>query len=97
MVSQVDLKRQLQLVEQEANILRQKAQDLETENDKLMAENKRCQLRLSRKPPPGPQELLQLDNMELKEKLNDAERKLKVLKEELEKVGTHSAAYAIHR
>ncbi|KAH6935408.1 hypothetical protein HPB50_005568 [Hyalomma asiaticum] len=82
---QVDLKRQLQLVEQEANILRQKAQDLETENDKLMAENKRCQLRLSRKPPPGPQELLQLDNMELKEKLTDAERKLKVLKEELEK------------
>lgn len=92
---QVDLKRQLQLVEQEANILRQKAQDLETENDKLMAENKRCQLRLSRKPPPGPQELLQLDNMELKEKLTDAERKLKVLKEELEKVAAGAAPSAV--
>ncbi|XP_037569474.1 LOW QUALITY PROTEIN: trichohyalin-like [Dermacentor silvarum] len=92
---QVDLKRQLQLVEQEANILRQKAQDLETENDKLMAENKRCQLRLSRKPPPGPQELLQLDNMELKEKLADAERKLKVLKEELEKVAAGAAPSAV--
>ncbi|KAH7968921.1 hypothetical protein HPB52_012627 [Rhipicephalus sanguineus] len=92
---QVDLKRQLQLVEQEANILRQKAQDLETENDKLMAENKRCQLRLSRKPPPGPQELLQLDNMELKEKLADSERKLKVLKEELEKVAAGAAPSAV--
>ncbi|XP_077519344.1 uncharacterized protein LOC144129224 [Amblyomma americanum] len=92
---QVDLKRQLQLVEQEASILRQKAQDLETENDRLMAENKRCQLRLSRKPPPGPQELLQLDNMELKEKLADSERKLNVLKEELEKVAAGAAPSAV--
>lgn len=92
---QVDLKRQLQLVEQEAGLLRQKAQDLEADNDRLTAENKRCQLRLSRKPPPGPQELLQLDNMELKEKLSDAERKLNVLKEELEKVAAGAAPSAV--
>lgn len=92
---QVDLKRQLQLVEQEAGLLRQKAQDLEADNDRLTAENKRCQLRLSRKPPPGPQELLQLDNMELKERLSDSERKLKVLKEELEKVAAGAAPSAV--
>lgn len=92
---QVDLKRQLQLVEQEASILRQKTVDLEAENDKLAAENKRCQLRLSRKPPPGPQELLQLDNMELKEKLTDAERKLNALKEELEKVAAGATPSAV--
>ncbi|CAN7998725.1 unnamed protein product [Ixodes hexagonus] len=92
---QVDLKRQLQLVEQEASILRQKTVDLETENDKLAVENKRCQLRLSRKPPPGPQELLQLDNMELKEKLADSERKLNALKEEFEKVAAGATPSAV--
>lgn len=92
---QVDLKRQLQLVEQEASILRQKTVDLESENDKLMSENKRCQLRLSRKPPPGPQELLQLDNMELKDKLTEAERKLKDFREELEKVAAGASPSAV--
>lgn len=88
---QVDLKRQLQLVEQEASILRQKAIDLENENEKLTVENKRHLLRLSRKPPPGPQELLQLDNMELKEKLTETERRLNLLKEEYERVAAGAA------
>lgn len=40
----LDLKRQLQVVEQEAVILQSKLQSLETENEKLMAENKKLSL-----------------------------------------------------
>ncbi|CAK1601878.1 unnamed protein product [Parnassius mnemosyne] len=40
----VDLKRQLQVIEQEANVLRAKTQSLEADNEKLQAENKRLQL-----------------------------------------------------
>lgn len=39
-----DLKRQLQLVEQEATVLRNKVQSLETESEKMSLENKRFQL-----------------------------------------------------
>ncbi|XP_035232096.1 protein SOGA3-like, partial [Stegodyphus dumicola] len=82
---QVDLKRQLQLVEQEANILRQKVNSLETENEKLNIENKRMTLRLSKKPPPSSVDILQMDNMELKQKLEEQQRKMEAMKEELEK------------
>ncbi|XP_038208413.1 myosin-9 isoform X3 [Zerene cesonia] len=40
----VDLKRQLQVIEQEASVLRTKTQSLEADNEKLQAENKRLQL-----------------------------------------------------
>ncbi|XP_069361949.1 early endosome antigen 1 isoform X3 [Maniola hyperantus] len=40
----VDLKRQLQVIEQEANVLRAKTQSLEADNEKLQAENKKLQL-----------------------------------------------------
>lgn len=40
----LDLKRQLQLVEQEAAILRAKITTLETDNEKLVAENKKLEL-----------------------------------------------------
>ncbi|XP_026676761.1 LOW QUALITY PROTEIN: COP1-interactive protein 1-like [Diaphorina citri] len=40
----VDLKRQLQLVEQEATILRTKTQTLESENETLMNENRKLQM-----------------------------------------------------
>lgn len=72
--STVDLKRQLQLVEQEANILRQKIMSLEAENEKITSENRRLQLRVCRRPPPGPQEELQIENMELKERISRLER-----------------------
>ena len=39
-----DLKRQLQVVEQEASILRTKTQELESECEKLNAENKKLSL-----------------------------------------------------
>lgn len=40
----VDLKRQLQVIEQEANVLRAKTQALEADNEKLQAENKKLQV-----------------------------------------------------
>ncbi|KAJ0182614.1 hypothetical protein K1T71_001983 [Dendrolimus kikuchii] len=40
----VDLKRQLQVIEQEASVLRAKTQSLEADNEKLLAENKKLQL-----------------------------------------------------
>lgn len=40
----VETKRQLQVVEQEASVLRSKTQTLEQENDKLLAEVKKLQL-----------------------------------------------------
>lgn len=40
----LDLKRQLQVIEQETSIFRSKIQSLETENEKLLSENKKLQL-----------------------------------------------------
>lgn len=40
----VDLKRQLQVIEQEASVLRAKTQSLEADNEKLQAENKKMQV-----------------------------------------------------
>lgn len=70
------LQRQLQLVEQEASILRSKTVEMETENDKLAAENRRLQLRVSRKAPPTDAEKLLLDKMELEERIKALEKKL---------------------
>lgn len=79
----LDMKKQLQLFEQEANILRQKLISLESDNEKLSNENKRLQLRISKKPPPGPVDELHLENMELKDKIRDLERKCDALKTDL--------------
>jgi regulator of replication initiation timing len=40
----LDLKRQLQVIEQEATVLRTKIQTLESDNEKLAAENKQLHL-----------------------------------------------------
>lgn len=68
--------RQLQLVEQEAAILRTKTQSLETEHEKMIAENRKLQLRVSRKPPPTDSEKLLIDKLELEERLKTLEKKL---------------------
>lgn len=79
----LDMKKQLQLFEQEANILRHKLISLENENEKLLNENKRLQLRISKKPPPGPVDQLQMENVELQEKIRELERKCSTLKTDL--------------
>lgn len=68
--------RQLQLVEQEAGILRSKTVDLEAENEKMTAENRRLHLRVSRKAPPTDAEKLLLDKLELEERIQAMEKKL---------------------
>lgn len=45
----MDLRRQLQVVDQEASVLRNKVQSLETENEKLSSENKKLSLLRSTK------------------------------------------------
>lgn len=77
--TQLDLKRQLQLVEQEATILRQKTLDLENENDKLATENRKLQIRADRKGLPTSNEKLAMENIDLKSKVATLEKKLAAL------------------
>lgn len=72
----LDLRRQLQVIEQEAAVLRTKTQTLESENEKLTNENKRLQLRASRKAPITSTEEAGLENSDLKEKVKSLESKL---------------------
>ena len=65
------MKRQLQVIEQEAVVLRTKIQTLESENDKLAAENKQLQLQRIRKGPSEPE-----SETELKMKIASLETKL---------------------
>lgn len=81
-VHHVDLKRQLESVEQEASVLRTKVLSLEQDNEKMGNENKKLALhaaRLSRKDSIGDKD----KNAELV-KLKDAVAKLEKAKEELE-------------
>lgn len=91
----VDAKRQLDLVEQEASILRSKISSIETENEKLLKENKRLQLQAMRKTPsteksngsiPQAEELNKLkDSLAAAEKeRNDLQQKLKIIMQEAE-------------
>jgi DNA repair exonuclease SbcCD ATPase subunit len=67
----LDLKRQLQVVEQEATILRTKTQTLESDNEKLAAENKQLHLQRIKKWP------LEAENeTALKVKITSLETKL---------------------
>ena len=47
--STIDLKRQLEAVEQEAQVLKDKVEDLDRQNDKLIKDNRRLQLMAGRK------------------------------------------------
>ena len=74
----MDLKRQLQVIEQEAVILRTKTQTLESENEKLAAENKQLQLQRIRKGPSEPdnETELKIKIASLEAKLTDANSKV---------------------
>ncbi|KAG1714641.1 hypothetical protein GQR58_001063 [Nymphon striatum] len=79
----VDLKRQLQLMEQEVSILRQKSTKLESENEKLNGENRRMSMRLGKKPPPSTAENLQMENMELNKQIEELQKKVNDLLSEV--------------
>jgi predicted nucleic acid-binding Zn-ribbon protein len=67
----LDLKRQLQVIEQEATVLRTKIQTMESDNEKLAAENKQLLLQRMKR---GPSEAEY--ETELKEKITSLEREL---------------------
>lgn len=56
--------------------MRSKTADLEAENEKMTAENRRLHLRVSRKPAPTDSEKLLLDKLELEERIKNMEKKL---------------------
>ena len=76
----VDLKRQLQVVETEANILRTKTQDLEIENEKLLSENKKLSLITASKTRAGSVERTQNESKitSLEKQLEESNRKVSV-------------------
>lgn len=75
----IDLKRQLQVIEQEAVVLRSKVQSLESENEKLVTENKKLQLlRGTKKTDKNVDRYIdQIANLEIE--LSDANKKIKQL------------------
>lgn len=81
----MDLRRQLQVIEQEASVLRNKVQSLETENEKLSVENKRLTLVKSAKALKSDKNLdkyidqiatLEIELAEKNEKIKDLEQQV---------------------
>ena len=85
----VDLKRQLQVVEQEANVLRTKTQTLEQENEKLLAEIKKLQLQVARNAIKPSSTVVTKDSD--KTKIEELEKERDELKAKIKKVIEDSA------
>ena len=66
----------LEVIEKEAEILRQRNSQLEAENDRLSHENKQFNLKYGRKLPASTNEKLQMDKFALEEKVKELEKKL---------------------
>lgn len=80
----VDIKRQLEIVEQEASILRGKILNLEQENEKLNLENKKLQLQSLRKnSTTSNNDKNAIELIKLKETLNKVEKERDELNEKL--------------
>lgn len=80
----VDVKRQLKLVEQEAAVLRTKISTLESENEKLLKDNKRMQLQMLRKSTSLDKNGLSGEELtKLKESLEKIERERNELEDKL--------------
>lgn len=82
------MKRQLQVVQQEAEVLRTRNQTLETDYERMMAENKRLLMSQSKKDPLN--KLSALDTkvrvIKLEKELDDAHKKVLISKIILETV-----------
>ncbi|XP_049855867.1 myosin-2 heavy chain isoform X5 [Schistocerca gregaria] len=86
----LDLKRQLQVIEQEAAILRTRTQALETENEKLTAENKKLQLVRATKKTINSIATDETSDraVELKERIADLERQLEEANKKVKELQT---------
>merc|ERR1719270_853899 len=71
-----DLQKKIQVIEQEANVLREKVNKLENENEKLMVDNKNLKTAGIKKPA-NTQEKLQMDKFALEEKVKKLEVQIK--------------------
>ncbi|CAH0405458.1 unnamed protein product [Chilo suppressalis] len=83
----VDLKRQLQVIEQEASVLRAKTQSLEADNEQLQAENKKLQLLKNTKTLRSDKTVEHNANkiLQLEKELKEAAAKIKELENNKEK------------
>lgn len=77
----IDLKRQLQVIEQEAIVLRSKVQSMESENEKLTSENKKLQLLKGAKKSDKVIDKYVDQIARLEVELNDANKRIKELEE----------------
>lgn len=83
-----DMQKKVQVIEQEASVLRDKVTKLEADNERLTNENKHG--KYGKKPPSSTQEKLQMDKFALEEKVKQLESSLK---EQTKKVSDlHDAA-----
>merc|ERR1712173_784 len=71
-----DLQKKIQVIEQEATVLREKVNKLENENEKLMVDNKNLKT-AGMKKPANTQEKLQMDKFALEEKVKKLEVQIK--------------------
>ncbi|CAD7085418.1 unnamed protein product [Hermetia illucens] len=90
---QLDLKRQMQMVEQEASILRGKISNLEQENEKLTLENKKLQMQYLRKNSSLSltKNTSNVELSEIKERLSKTEKERDELRSKLEEVNKEAS------
>merc|ERR1712226_867828 len=81
-----DLAKKLEVIDKEANILRDRNASLERENEKLNSDNKQLQTKYGKKPPSSTNEKLQMDKFALEEKVRSLEAKDKEYVREIEKL-----------
>ena len=88
----LDLRKQLDLVQHEATILKEKVESLETQNDRLIMENQKMQL-ASRKVPKGADDSA-ARNLELEDKLKELETENSTLKKKVQEKSDRLARLA---
>lgn len=86
-----DLKRQLQVVEQEASVLRTKTQTLEQENEKLLSEVKKLQLQTARNSIKATATINSKETDKMKTSIEELEKERNELKAKLKRVLEDSA------
>merc|ERR1712209_169323 len=80
------MERKLEVIEKEANGLRDRNTTLERENEKLTSENKTLHTKYGKKPPSSTNEKLQMDKFALEEKIRTMEAKEREQIREIEKL-----------
>merc|ERR1712012_790956 len=80
------MERKLEVIEKEANGLRDRNTTLERENEKLTSENKTLHTKYGKKPPSSTNEKLQMDKFALEEKIRNMEAKEREQNREIEKL-----------